>query len=163
MNVQTRSVAPQTGVVRFNLLIPVTRIGVGVFSFDPVERALGAPIRQVLNPWMRAPWVPAHPNDPGNLETYPLQLVPGEGANLPLAELGELGFSNVDGRLRLTVPTLAAPVVWAAARDHVVGAPIPGISADGRSTVTHFDLVLKSGVRFQVRVGTLGSIALEGG
>ena len=41
--------------VRVNLTMPVTRIGFGPFSFDPVEQMIGAPLTEILSSLMAGP------------------------------------------------------------------------------------------------------------
>ncbi|MFT5585862.1 MAG: hypothetical protein ACI9VR_003455, partial [Cognaticolwellia sp.] len=78
--------------VRVNLTMPVTRIGFGPFSFDPVEQMIGPPLVSLLESLMVAP-VSRRPSLAGPaVEVYPLALPPGEGATIPL---GQFGFTTV--------------------------------------------------------------------
>ena len=36
--------------LRFDLVFPITRVGFGTFSIDPLAKLIGAPIREILEP-----------------------------------------------------------------------------------------------------------------
>jgi hypothetical protein len=43
--------APEpSGDLRITLTLPVTRLGFGAFSVDPVAKLIGAPVRDMLEP-----------------------------------------------------------------------------------------------------------------
>ena len=43
-----KGVTVAADAIRVNVAMPVTRLGLGPFSFDPVEQMLGVPIRDIL-------------------------------------------------------------------------------------------------------------------
>ena len=72
--------------IRFRLVLPVTRLGVGVFSFDPIEQLVGAPIVDLLEPLMTGP-VERRPSAAGaGVDVFPLALPKGEALRLPKAQ-----------------------------------------------------------------------------
>ena len=90
--------------LRFDLVLPVLRIGIGIFQFDPIEKLLGVSLADVLEPLRIAP-IERRPSASGTaVEVHHLALPEGEGLSLPLGQLGELGFVNQGGMLALTVP-----------------------------------------------------------
>ena len=90
--------------IRVNLTLPVTRLGFGPFSFDPIEQVIGCPVAELLESLMTGPSY-RRPSAAGPaVEVYPLALPPGEGATVPLGQWGEVGFANHDGLLELIVP-----------------------------------------------------------
>ena len=100
----------QAGDLRFNLLLPVTRVGVGVFSFGPLERLIGCSVESILSSMMTGPKTVRQVPGTSGVEVYPLRLPVGEGAFIPLKQLGELGLKNEHGLLRITVPAQAGEV-----------------------------------------------------
>ena len=54
--------------IRVLVSVPITRIGVGVFSFDPVEQLLGAPLADLLEPLRVGP-VERRPSSSGTAGT----------------------------------------------------------------------------------------------
>ena len=68
--------------------VPVTRVGVGPFSFDPLEQLLGAPLPELLAPVLVGP-VTRRPSRAGPaLDVYPLALPDGASLLLPLGPWG---------------------------------------------------------------------------
>jgi hypothetical protein len=147
--------------LEINLSLPVSRVGFGVFSFDPVEQAIGAPVAHFLEPLLRAP-VFRRPSQAGPaVEVYPLRLPEGEGLSVPLSQWGELGFANRRGLLMLTVPLQAAGWVQRRFAGAIVQGPREGLSTDGSSRVTHFGIKLRRGMRAGVPLGILGELGIE--
>ena len=92
------------GAIRVNLTMPVTRIGFGPFSVDPLQEVIGAPLSEILSSLMVRP-VFRRPSEAGPaVEVYALALPDGEGAAVPLGQWGEVGFRNARSLLVLTVP-----------------------------------------------------------
>jgi hypothetical protein len=86
---------PAPGAIRVNLTVPVTRIGFGPFSIDPLEQLVGAKLSDLLESLLVGP-VTRRPSAAGPaVEVYPLALPDGEGASIPLGAWGEVGFYNV--------------------------------------------------------------------
>ena len=157
--VEPRQPAP----IRVNLTMPVTRVGFGPFSFDPVEQLIGAPLSEILSSLMVAP-VQRRPSLAGPAcEVYPLALPPGEGATVPLGQFGELGFANQDGLLVLTVPWGMATWLREKLGDALVRGPEAALSLDGTARVAQAWVRLRSGMRASFPLGGLGEMGVEAG
>lgn len=147
--------------IRVNLTLPVTRIEFGVFSFDPLEQVVGAKIADLLEPLMTGP-VERRPSESGAaIEVYPLALPDGEGATIPLAQFGELGFANVEGLLLVTVPWGMAGWLRSKLGDAIVRGPEPATSLDGTARVANAWVRLRPGMRATFPLGALGEIGVE--
>ena len=148
--------------LRFLLLLPVTRMDYGPFSFDPLEKLIGQPVERVLSSLMTGPRTrrPGQGGAPA-AEVYPLRLPVGEGASVPLGALGELGFFNERGLLKLTVPAQAG--TWLAERlgDARVAGPTDGVGMDRRSRVKHVWVRLKPGFKAGMPVAGFGEVGVE--
>jgi hypothetical protein len=152
---------PEPPPVRINLAMPVTRIGFGPFSFDPLEQMIGAKLADLLEPLMVGP-VTRRPSEAGPaLEVYPLALPPGEGASIPLGQWGDLGFRNDAGLLVLTVPFGMAGWLRQKLGDAIVRGPEAGLSVDGTARVAEAWVRLRPGMRASVPLGVLGEAAVE--
>lgn len=146
--------------IRVNLTLPVLRLGLGPFAFDPLERLVGARIGDLLEPVMSGPVV-VRPSVSGPaVEVYPLRLPEGEGASVALGQLGELGFANDRGRLALTVPLLASRWLAAHLGGAIVEGPIPRV-AEGGARVAAYLVVLRPGMRASWPLGALGEVGIE--
>ncbi|MCB9765623.1 MAG: hypothetical protein H6739_37965 [Alphaproteobacteria bacterium] len=153
----TPATRPQA--IRVNLTLPVTRIGVGVFSFDPVAHAIGAPLAHVLAPLMVGP-VTQRPSVSGPaVEVYPLALPEGEGLAIPLGAHGEIGFANDAGLLALTVPWAASGWVRQRLGDAVVDGPQQ--RQCGAAWVATFRVRLRAGMRASWPIGGIGEVGVE--
>ena len=147
--------------IRFRLVLPVTRLGVGVFSFDPIEQLVGAPIAELLESMMTGP-VERRPSAAGaGVDVYPLALPEGEGMAIPLGQFGELGFRNVDQLLELTVPLRAEAWVTAKLGASLVRGPERGLSLDGAARVSRVWIRVGPRVRASVPLGSLGEAGVE--
>lgn len=154
---------PQAVSVRFNLVLPVTRVGVGIFSFDPLEQWLGRPLEHILQPAMTAP-VYRRPSLQGPaVNVYPLAIPSGEGISISLGQFGELGFFAWMGQLRLCVPL--AMVGWVQERlAHVmVQGPEIGLSSDQTARVAYVWLRRVPGMCLGIPVPGLGELGIEAG
>jgi len=162
----TRPVAAavsRNDAVRVNLTMPVTRIGFGPFSFDPVEQMIGAPLSSILESLMVGP-VERRPSAAGPaIEVYPLALPPGEGATIPLGQFGEIGFANEDGLLVLTVPWGMAGWLREKLGGAIVRGPEPGLSLDGTARVAQAWVRLRAGMRAGIPLGGIGEVGVEAG
>ncbi len=149
------------GAIRVNVTLPVTRVGFGPFSFDPVEQMIGAPVADILESLMTGP-VTRRPSATGPaVEVYPLALPRGEGASIPLGQWGEVGFRNEDGLLVLTVPMQARRWVQERLAEAIAFGPVPGLSSDGRARVVDYGLALHPGMAACMPLGALGEIGIE--
>ena len=149
--------------IRFSLTLPVTRLGVGPFSVDLVERAIGAPVAELLSSMMTGP-VQRRPSATGPaIDVYPLALPEGEGLSVPLGPLGELGFKNDSGLLELTVPLRTEAWILGRVPSAVARGPERGLSLDGTARISRLWLQLDAGMRAAVPLGTLGAIGIEAG
>jgi len=147
--------------IRFRLVLPVTRLGVGVFSFDALEQLGGAPIAELLEPLMTGP-VERRPSAAGPaVDVYPLALPEGEGMAIPLGQFGELGFANRGGLLELTVPLRAEAWLTAKLGAALVRGPEQGFSLDGAARVSRVWMRVAPGLRASVPLGTFGEAGVE--
>jgi hypothetical protein len=86
-----------SSAIRVNLTVPVTRIGFGPFSVDPLEQLIGAKLADLLGRLMVGP-VTRRPSATGPaVEVYPLALPDGEGASIPLTQWGGAGSTTRAG------------------------------------------------------------------
>ena len=147
--------------IRFLLMVPVTRFGVGPFSVDPVEQLIGCPLADLLEPLRVGP-ITRRPSASGTaVEVHPLALPEGEGLAIPLGQFGSVGFRNDQGLLELTVPA-----VWGARLASQLGAalvrgPERWRAGDGISEVEVVWLGLRAGVGLRLPLGLLGEVAVE--
>ena len=149
--------------LNIDLTLPVTRVGIGILSYDPVESFLGAPVSHFLEPLLRAPRY-RRPSQAGPaVEVYPLRLPEGEGLSVPLSQWGELGFANRRGLLVLTVPSQAAGWVQQRFAGAIVEGPREGMSSDGTARVAHFAIRLQAGMKAGIPLGMLGEVGVEAG
>ena len=147
--------------VRVNLCMPVTRLGFGPFSFDPVEEMIGAPIADLLESLMTGPTY-RRPSEAGPaVDVYPLALPDGEGATIPLGQFGEVGVANEEGLLVLTVPWGMAGWLRRKLGDAVVRGPEAGLSLDGTARVAKAWVRLRPGMRAGIPLGALGEVGVE--
>ncbi|MCK6527718.1 hypothetical protein L6R50_09190 [Myxococcota bacterium] len=160
MNIAVVPLAPDRSV-RVDLTLPITRMGIGAFSFDPVRALVGAPVADLLAPLLRAP-VGRRPSASGvAVEVYPLALPEGEGMSIPLGHLGEVAFRNDAGTLVLSVPVPMAG--WAARQlgDAVTAGPVRREALSGSAAVADFWVRLRPGSRKSLPLGTLGELGVE--
>ena len=149
--------------IRFLLMVPVTRFGVGPFSVDPVEQLIGCPLADLLEPLRVGP-ITRRPSASGTaVEVHPLALPEGEGLAIPLGQFGEVGLANRNGLLELTVPA-----AWGATLARRLGAglvrgPERRRTTNGAAEVAGCLVRLRSGVRFWVPLGALGEVGVEAG
>ena len=154
-------VAPRGEAIRLNLTMPVTRLGFGPLSFDPVEQMMGAKLSDLLEPLMTGP-VCRRPSEAGPaVEVYPLALPEGEGATIPLGQFGEVGFRNDRGVLVLTVPWGMASWLRQKFGDAIVRGPEEGLSLDGTARVAVVWVRLRPGMRAAVALGAVGEVGIE--
>lgn len=158
--------APRSGAdgsVRVNLTMPVTRLGFGPLSFDPVEQMIGAPLTDILESLLvSAPY--RRPSEAGAaIEVYPLALPDGEGASVPLGQWGEIGFCNERGLLVLTVPLFAGKWIEQRFAGALVGPPRQRLSHDGTARVVDYRVRLRAGMRAAFPLGVMGEVGVEAG
>lgn len=151
------------GAIRVNLTLPVTRLGFGPFSFDPVEQMIGMPLAELLESLLVGPTY-RRPSAAGPaVEVYPLALPPGEGATIPLGHWGEVGFANADGILALTVPLGMAGWLRQRLGGAIVRGPQEGVSLDGTARVANVWVRLRPGMSASFPLGALGEVGIEAG
>ena len=149
------------GAIRLNVTLPVTRVGFGPFSFDPVEQMIGAPVADILESLMTGP-VTRRPSTNGPaVEVYPLALPLGEGASIPLGQWGEVGFRNEDGLLVLTVPWGLSGWVTERLGSALVRGPKAVVSLDGTARVAEASVRIGPGMHAQLPLGALGEVGIE--
>jgi hypothetical protein len=157
---QARPAIPDDAI-RIDLTMPVTRVGVGIFSFDPVEQMIGMPISEILSSLLRSP-MHRKPSEAGPaVDVYPLALPDGEGAVVPLGRFGELGFKNQHGLLILTVPLQARSWVLQRFGSAIVEGPVQALSTDKSAYVAHFALQLRPGMKAAFPLGMIGEVGVE--
>jgi hypothetical protein len=150
-----------SSAIRVNLTVPVTRIGFGPFSIDPLEQMIGAKLVDLLEPLMIGP-VTRRPSATGPaVEVYPLALPDGEGASIPLARWGEVGFYNEGGLLALTVPWSMAGWLRDKLGSAIVRGPEAGLSLDATARVANAWVRLRPGIRASFPLGALGEVGVE--
>ena len=153
--------AQRADAILLSLTMPVTRIGFGPLSFDPVEQLVGAKLSDLLEPLMTGP-VFRRPSEAGPaVEVYPLALPDGEGASIPLGQFGEIGFKNDHGMLVLTVPWGMASWLRQKFGDAMVRGPEEGRSLDGTAKVAVVGVLLRAGMRATLTLGALGELGVE--
>ena len=147
--------------IHFRLVLPVTRLGVGIWSFDAIEQLVGAPVAELLGPLMTGP-VERRPSTAGPaVDVYPLALPEGEGMTIPLGQFGEFGFRNVDQLLELTVPLRAEAWLTAKLGAALVRRPERGLSLDRAAQVSRVWIRVAPGARASVPLGTFGEAGVE--
>ena len=150
-----------SSAIRVNLTVPVTRIGFGPFSFDPLEQMIGAKLIDLLGPLMVGAMTRRPSANGPAVEVYPLALPDGEGASIPLGQFGEVGFYNDAGLLALTVPWAMATWLRQRLGDAVVRGPNAAVSVDGSARVAKAWVRLRPGMRARVPMGALGEAGIE--
>jgi hypothetical protein len=161
MNRATQMRRAERGEIRVNLSLPVTRVGFGMFSFDPLEQMIGAPLSEILASLMTGPCYQRASASGAAVDVYPLALPEGEGASVPLGQFGELGFRNERGTLVLTVPASAARWVEQRLGNSVIGGPDVGVSTNGTARVASYWLRLPAGKKASFPLGALGEVGVE--
>ena len=147
--------------IRVLVSVPITRLGVGIFSFDPVEKLLGAPLADLLEPLRVGP-VERRPSSSGAaVEVHPLALPEGEGLAIPLGQFGEIGLRNERGLLALTVPAAWGDRLAARLGQALVQGPTRGPSLDGTAAVATCWARLRPGLRASLPLGAVGEIGVE--
>lgn len=147
--------------LRFNVTLPVTKLGFGPFQFDPLTQIVGQPIANVLEP-LRVGDVTRRPSTSGTaVEVHPLALPDGEGLVVPLGQFGELGFRASSGYLVLTVPAAVKGWVGKRLEGMIVKGPTEATSLNGTARVAEFWVQLRPGARASVPLGMLGEIGVE--
>lgn len=151
------------GAIRVNLTLPVTRLGFGIFSFDPIEQMIGMPLTELLESLMTGPTF-KRPSQAGPaVEVYPLALPRGEGVTIPLGQWGEVGVANAQGLLALTVPWGMAGWMQQKLGGAIVRGPEAGISLDGTARVANVWVRLQPGMAASFPLGALGEVGIEAG
>jgi hypothetical protein len=150
-----------TAPLRVNVTLPVTRLGVGPFSFDPLEQLIGARVTDLLRPLLAGPVVRRASASGAAVEVYPLALPDGEGATIPLGHWGELGFRNDAGTLVLTVPWAMAAWLQERLGDARVRGPEPVAALEGGARVAQVWVRPRPGTRATLPLGAIGECGLE--
>ena len=145
--------------LRIDLVLPLLRLGVGPFSFDPIEHLVGAKVADLLAPLLSGPITIRRSEGHPDVEIYPLRLPDGEGASLSLGQLGELGFQNEGGQLLLRVPRPAARWVSSRLGASLVDGPREEV-VDG-VRIACFTVSLCRGMRASWPMGSLGEVGIE--
>jgi len=153
--------AQPSNALHFNLIVPNSKLGFGPFAVDPVERAIGAPLADILESLMAGP-VTQRPSRTGPaVDVYPLMIPDGEGLTLPLGRWGELGFRAENERLVLTVPIAAVPWVSKKLGYAIERGPEHLLSQDRTARVARYWVRLRPGMNVSFPLGMVGEIGLE--
>lgn len=152
---------PEPDEIHVRLTVPLTRVGVGPLSFDPLAEFLGVSLHELLEslldgvPYVRRSLTGA------SVEVFPLSLPAGDGAFVPLGALGELGFTNDDGLLAITTPAVMARWLTLQVGELIVRGPERRGAVDGRSQVVDAWVCLRPGARTAIPLGLFGEMGLE--
>ncbi len=147
--------------IRVLVSVPVTRFGVGVFSFDPVEQLLGVPLADLLEP-LRVGLVERRPSRSGAaVEVHTLALPEGGGLAIPLGQFGEVALKNDRGLLALTVPAAWGARLAGRLGLALVRGPERGRSLDGAADVVTCWARLRPGMRASLPLGAVGELGVE--
>ena len=149
--------------IRINLALPITRVGFGPFSFDPLEQMIGVPLVEILEPMMTGPKYRRPSVSGPAVEVYPLSLPDGEGAAVPLGAWGELGFHAERGLLVLTVPMQGGKWVEQRLSGAIVRGPEQRLSLDRTARVVKYWVRLRPGMKASFPLGALGEVGIEAG
>lgn len=156
-------VAEPDRAIRFLLTVPVTRIGIGPFSFDPLEQLIGCPLADLLEPLRVGP-IERRPSTSGTaVEVHPLALPEGEGLAIPLGQFGEVGLANDHGLLALTVPAAWGARLAGRLGTALVRGPERTRSLDGAAEVVTCWAGLRAGLRAALPLGAIGDIGVQAG
>lgn len=118
--------------------------------FDPLHMLLGVTLEELLEDVLDGPVQ----RGVGGKDRYPMRLAEGAGAEIALANFGELGFFNDKGVLRLTFPAFAVEDV--AKR---LGSAVISRAKRGGSTDLH--VRTRAGQRTGFEIPMVGDIAIE--
>lgn len=147
--------------IRVLVSVPITRIGVGIFSIDPVEQLLGASLADILEPLRVGP-IERRPSSSGTaVEVHPLALPEGEGLAIPLGQFGEIGLKNDRGLLALTVPAAWGARLAGRLGTSLVRGPERERSLDGAAEVVTCWARMRAGMRAALPLGAMGEIGVE--
>ena len=147
--------------IRVLVSVPITRIGVGVFSFDPVEQLLGASLAALLEPLRIGP-IERRPSSSGTaVDVHTLALPEGEGLAIPLGQFGEVALKNDHGLLALTVPAVWGARLSGRLGTALVRGPERAQSLDGAAEVVTCWARLRAGMRAALPLGAVGEVAIS--
>ena len=150
------------GTLFFNLLLPVTEVGVGPFKVDLLDRLLGQPLGDILQPALRAPMF-RRSRGPSDVNVFPLFLPPGDGVSLGLGILGDIGFTNDGGYLRIIAPASARGWLRERLAPWLVRGPEVVKSLDEKGWVALAWIRLEPGMYSSIPIERLGEVGLEVG
>lgn len=158
-----RPASQPEGPLHFNLTLPVTRVGFGIFTVDPLTQLLGRPLTEILSPLMTGPMVQRF--SPGGLpvDVYPLALPPGQGASIRLGAWGDIGLQNDRGFLKLIVPWMMAGWMQQRLSHCLVRGPVQALSLDRTAFVAETWVQLHPGARATLPLASFGEIGVEVG
>lgn len=143
------------------LVLPVTRIGFGGLSIDPLAKLIGAPVSEILEPLVVGEVRREVGRNGGLVERYPLAIPDGEGLAVPLGSFGAFGARNDGGTLVLTVPSPLVPWLGPRLGADLVGGPEHRMAEGGGVTVADLWVRLRAGVWFALPLGVIGEMGVE--
>ena len=144
--------------LRIDLTLPVTRVGWGPFSIDPVEQLIGAPVAEILESLLVAP-VHRGTSAAGPVDVYPLALPDGEGASIELGAWGELGVFNDGGLLVLTVPANAS--AWLSRQLGAAVLQVDEVRGPNGCRLARLWVRLRAGAAASLPISGIGEIGLR--
>lgn len=127
---------------------------------DPVERLIGCPLADLLEPLRVGP-IERRPSASGTaVEVHPLALPEGEGLAIPLGQFGEVGLANRNGLLELSVPA-----AWGDRLARRLGAALVRgpTRVEGTAAVAVCSVRVTAGSGLALPLGALGEIGVEAG
>lgn len=147
-------------LIRVNLRLPVLKMGIGGLTIDPVEKAVGRPIADILRP--RLVGEPREEKVGKKWSVvYPMGFADGDGAALPLGPLGEVSFQGDGGLLRVAVPAQFGAQVAEHIRADLVRGPEEGWSSSGKGRVQFLWVRPRPGLCVKQSLNALGEISIE--
>ena len=146
--------------ILLDLVVPRTKVNLGMFSFDPVAQLLGRPLRDVLEPHCAAPPT-TRETAIGPHDVFRVSVAPGDGVSVSFGALGELGLGNQGGLLVITTPSAAALVLRPQLQHRLVHEDRLG-RPGAVDEVSRLTCKLARGDRLSVTMGRAGELGVEG-
>ena len=156
--------ASRPGVLRCNLSLPSSRVGLGPISVDGVELLLGFSLSEILDPLMPAPRFSRINEAGAEVDVYPLAIPDGEGVTIPVKAVGEVGCRNFKGYLILIIPLTLSELMRQQLAEEIqakrAAGPRPARGTDG-APVCEFAIALRPGMKKVVPLGSFGELGIE--
>ncbi|MCK6522285.1 hypothetical protein L6R49_12685 [Myxococcota bacterium] len=144
--------------ILLDLVVPRTKVNLGMFSFDPVAQLLGRPLRDVLEPHCAEPPT-TRETAIGPHDVFRVSVAPGDGVSVSFGALGELGLGNQGGLLVITTPSAAALVLRPQLQHRLVHEDRQG--RPGAVDVLRLVCRVTRGDRVAIPLGRAGELGVE--